>query len=428
MYYQLYQNQADFMAPIRAAARGMGGMLRPFDNGGPESLGLRHWRASLELLASTGLTHKRPPFGFTTVQVGNAEVTVEEEVVASTPFGNLLHFRKDVEVPQPKLLVVAPMSGHFATLLRGTVQVLLPEHDVYVTDWANARDIPPAAGRFGMDEFIDHVIQFQQVLGADSHVLAVCQPAVPVLAAVAIMSEDRDPATPASMTLMAGPIDTRINPTQVNKLALEHDIGWFEQNLIDGVPWRFAGAGRKVYPGIAQLSAFISMNLDRHTKAFGDYYRNIVGGDSLRAESHRKFYDEYLAVMDLPAEFYLETVQQVFQDHDLALGTMTYRGRPVRPEAITATRLLTVEAGKDDICSIGQTEAAAALCSNLPAEMKFHHLQADVGHYGVFNGRRWAHEIYPLVRQVIVPGSEPEVPAAPKQLPVPQPVASVVPA
>jgi len=428
MYYQLYQNQADFMAPFRAAARGMGGMLQQFDNGGPESFGVRQWRASLELLASTGLTHKRPPFGFTTVQVGNAEVTVEEEVVASTPFGNLLHFKKDVAVQQPKLLVVAPMSGHFATLLRGTVQVLLPDHDVYITDWANARDIAPAAGRFGMDEFIDHVMQFQRHLGPDSHVLAVCQPAVPVLAAVALMAEDRDPATPASMTLMAGPIDTRINPTEVNKLAMEHDIAWFEQNLIDNVPWRFAGAGRKVYPGIAQLSAFISMNAERHSKAFGDYYRNIVGGDSVRAEAHRKFYDEYLAVMDLPAEFYLETVKQVFQDHDLALGSMTYRGRPVRPEAITATRLLTVEAGKDDICSIGQTQAAATLCANLPAAMKFHHLQADVGHYGVFNGRRWASEIYPLVRQVIEPGCATVAHPVEDQLPVPKPVAGVVPA
>jgi poly(3-hydroxybutyrate) depolymerase len=403
MYYQLYQNQADFMAPIRAAARGMGGMLRQFDSGGPETFGVRQWRASLELLASTGVTHLRPPFGFTTVMVGNEEVAVEEEVVASTPFGRLLHFKKNVEVPQPKILVVAPMSGHFATLLRGTVQVLLPENDVYITDWANARDVPPAAGRFGMDEFIDHVMAYQRHLGPGGHVLAVCQPAVPVLAAVALMSEDKDPATAASMTLMAGPIDTRIRPTDVNKLAMEHEIGWFEQNLIDAVPWRFQGAGRKVYPGIAQLSAFVSMNLDRHVKAHVEYYRNIMGGDSMRADAHRKFYDEYLAVMDLPAEFYLETVKGVFQDHDLALGAMTWRGRPVRPEAITATRLLTVEAGRDDICSVGQTEAAATLCSGLPAEMKFHHLQGDVGHYGVFNGRRWAKEIYPLVRKVIDP-------------------------
>ncbi|MCG7364120.1 polyhydroxyalkanoate depolymerase [Roseomonas sp. ACRSG] len=418
MYYQLYQTQADLMAPFRAAARGMGGMLRQFDNGGPETFGVRQWTAALELLASTGITHLRPPFGFTTVMVGNQEVTVEEEVVASTPFGQLLHFKKDVEVPQPKILVVAPMSGHFATLLRGTVQVLLPENDVYITDWANARDIPTSAGRFGMDEFIEHVIAYQRHLGPGGHVLAVCQPAVPVLAAVALMAEDRDPATPASMTLMAGPIDTRVRPTEVNKLATEHDIGWFERHLIDTVPWRFQGGGRRVYPGIAQLSAFVSMNLDRHVKAHVDYYRNIMGGDSMRADAHRKFYDEYLAVMDLPAEFYLETVKGVFQDHDLATGKMTWRGRPVRPEAITTTRLLTVEAGRDDICSVGQTEAAAALCSGLPAEMKFHHLQGDVGHYGVFNGRRWANEIYPLVRQVIDPerGAAP-APAAEKQLP-----------
>jgi len=420
MYYQFYQTQADLMAPFRAAARGMGGMLRHFDNGGPETFGVRQWTAALELLASTSITHLRPPFGFDTIMVGNREVTVEEEVVASTPFGQLLHFKKDVAVPQPKILVVAPMSGHFATLLRGTVQVLLPENDVYITDWANARDVPTSAGRFGMDEFIDHVIAYQRHLGPGGHVLAVCQPAVPVLAAVALMAEDKDPATPASMTLMAGPIDTRIRPTEVNMLATEHDIAWFEQHLIDTVPWRFQGGGRKVYPGIAQLSAFVSMNLDRHVKAHVDYYRNIMGGDSVRADAHRKFYDEYLAVMDLPAEFYLETVQGVFQDHDLAKGTMTWRGRPVRPEAITATRLLTVEAGRDDICSVGQTEAAATLCSGLPAEMKVHHLQDDVGHYGVFNGRRWANEIYPLVRQVIDPERETAAPLPPveNQLPI----------
>lgn len=407
MYYQLYQNQADLMAPFRAAARGFGGVLRQFDNGGPETFGLRQMTAALDLVAGAGLTHQRPPFGFTTVMVGNQEVTVEEEIVASTPFGNLLHFKKEVEVPQPKLLVVAPMSGHFATLLRGTVQVLLPENDVYITDWANAREIPLSAGRFGMDEFVAQVMSFQRELGPGSHVLAVCQPAVPVLAAVALMSEDKDPATPASMTLMAGPIDTRINPTQVNKLATEHDLKWFEENLIDTVPWRFEGAGRKVYPGITQIASFISMNLDRHVKAHADQYRNIMGGDSVRADAHRKFYDEYLAVMDLPAEFYLETVKSVFQDHDLALGRMRWRGRQVKPELITNTRLLVVEAGKDDICSVGQTQAAAALCSGLPEEMKTYHLQADVGHYGVFNGRRWTSEIYPLVRDVIQPGRAP---------------------
>ncbi len=407
MYYQLYQNHADLMAPFRAAARGFGGVLRQFDNGRPETFGVRQVTAALDLVAGTGLTHQHPPFGFTSVMVGNQEATVEEEIVASTPFGNLLHFKKSIEVGQPKLLVVAPMSGHFATLLRGTVQVLLQDHDVYITDWTNARDVPLFAGRFGMDEFIDHVIAFQHHLGPESHVLAVCQPAVPVLAAVALMAEDKHPSTPASMTLMAGPIDTRISPTQVNALATEHDMAWFEKNLIDTVPWRFQGGGRKVYPGITQIASFISMNLDRHVKAHADQYRNIMGGDSVRADAHRKFYDEYLAVMDLPAEFYLETVKQVFQDHDLAEGKMTWRGRPVRPELITGTRLLVVEAGKDDICSVGQTQAAATLCSGLPEEMKTYHLQADVGHYGVFNGRRWANEIYPLVQQVIQPGSLP---------------------
>jgi poly(3-hydroxybutyrate) depolymerase len=423
MYYQLYQTQADMMAPFRDAARGFGGVLRQFDNGRPETFGVRQWTAALDMVSSGGFTHKRPPFGFTSVMVGNREVSIEEEVITSTPFGSLLHFKKDLSTPQPKLLVVAPMSGHFATLLRGTVQVLLPENDVYITDWANARDIPVSAGRFGIDEYTDHVMDFIRAMGPGSHVLAVCQPAVPVLAAVALMSEDKDPATPVSMTLMAGPIDTRLNPTQVNVLAQEHPFEWFEKNLIDTVPRRCAGGGRRVYPGITQISAFMAMNQQRHAKAFADQYRNILGADSVREEAHRKFYDEYLAVMDLPAEFFLETVKTVFQDHDLAMGNATHRGRPIRPEAITRTRLLTVEAGRDDICSVGQTEAAAHLCTNLPASMKVHHLQADVGHYGVFNGRRWASEIYPKVRDIIEPGrAAPRRPAATdEQLPLPVP-------
>ncbi|HWL82627.1 MAG TPA: polyhydroxyalkanoate depolymerase [Roseomonas sp.] len=401
MMYQMYQAQQDLMAPIRLFAKGTGAILRHFDNGRPETYPVRQFTAMLELLGSTGLTHVRPAFGCATVQVNNQEVAVEEKAIFSTPFGTLLHFRKDIDTPQPKVLVVAPMSGHFATLLRNTVQVLLPEHDVYITDWTNAREVPVRAGRFGMDEFIDHVIRFQEEIGPGGHILAVCQPAVPVLAAVAAMSEAQNPATPRSMVLMAGPIDTRVSPTKVNALAQSHDIEWFEKNLVDTVPWRFKGGGRKVYPGALQLSAFMSMNMKRHVGAHLEQYRNLVGGDSELADAHRRFYDEYLAVMDLPAEFYLETVKSVFQDHDMPLGRFTHHGRPVRPELIRRTRLLTVEGERDDICGVGQTAAALDLCSGLPASMRRNHLQTGAGHYGVFSGRRWATEVYPLVRETI---------------------------
>ncbi|MFZ6761504.1 polyhydroxyalkanoate depolymerase [Pseudoroseomonas sp. WGS1072] len=402
MMYSLYQAQQDLLTPMRLFAKGTGAVLRQFDSGRPETFMLRQFTAALELVGSSGITHTRPPFGFTTVMLGNEEVAVEEEAVLSTPFGTLLHFRKDCAVSQPKVLVVAPISGHFATLLRGTVQVLLPDNDVYITDWTNARDVPLSAGRFGLDEFIDHVIRFQEEIGPGGHVLAVCQPAVPVLAAAAVMAEAGNPATPDSMVLMAGPIDTRVKPTQVNRLAQEHEIAWFERNLIETVPWRFQGSGRKVYPGVLQISAFISMNLNRHVTAHQEQYRNLVGGDSELADAHRRFYDEYLAVMDMPAEFYLQTVKSVFQDHDLPLGHMTHHGRPVRPEAITRTRLLTVEGERDDICAVGQTSAALALCANLPAALKHNHVQQGAGHYGVFSGRRWANEVYPIVRRAIL--------------------------
>jgi poly(3-hydroxybutyrate) depolymerase len=299
------------------------------------------------------------------------------------------------------VLVVAPMSGHFATLLRGTVQVLLPDHDVYITDWKNAREIPLSEGIFGLDEFIDHLIRFLEVMGPGSHMIAVCQPAVPALAAAAVMAEAQNRAQPRSLTLMAGPIDTRINPTKVNELATSRPISWFERKLIGCVPWRYHGAGRRVYPGFLQLSAFVSMNLDRHIAAHLGQFQSLVGGDMAAAEAHRRFYSEYAAVMDLPADFYLQTVQRVFQDHDLPLGRLTWRGRKIRPELIRRTALLTVEGERDDICAVGQTMAALDLCSGVRVNMKGHHLQTGVGHYGVFSGSRWAREVYPKVRQMI---------------------------
>jgi poly(3-hydroxybutyrate) depolymerase len=293
------------------------------------------------------------------------------------------------------------MSGHFATLLRNTVQVLLQDHDVYITDWHNARDVPLSAGVFGLDEFTAHIMQFLQEMGRGAHVLAVCQPVVAVLAAVAIMAEDRNPYSPRSMSLLAGPIDTRVMPTKVNELAQSKPIEWFEKNLIAKVPWRHKGGGRRVYPGAVQLNAFMAMNMERHIKAHHTQFWNIHDGDAAKAGMFRRFYDEYFAVMDLPADFYLETVRTVFQDHALPLGKLTFRGRPVRPEAIRRTAVLTVEGEKDDICAIGQTMAALDLCRGVPVTMKRHHLQTGVGHYGVFSGRRWAQQVYPRVREVI---------------------------
>jgi poly(3-hydroxybutyrate) depolymerase len=401
MIYQFFQAQADAMAPIRALAQTGSGILRQFDVGVLTPPFLRHAAALFDMIAESRLTHRRPPFGIETVRVGNADVRVTEEVADDTPFGALLHFRKETPVRQPRVLLVAPMSGHFATLLRGTVRTMLPEHDVYITDWKNARDVALEHGCFGVDAFVEHVIRFLEVTGPGGHVVAVCQPAVAVLAAAAVMAASRNRAVPRSMTLMAGPIDTRIKPTQVNVMASGKPIAWFEQNVIGTVPWRYAGAGRRVYPGFMQLTAFVSMNLDRHIDAHLGQFRALVSGDDQAAAAHRRFYNEYQAVMDLPAEFYLETVKRVFQDHDLPLGRFTYHGEVVRPEAIRRTAILTVEGERDDICANGQTMAALELCSGVPISMRRHHLQIGVGHYGVFSGKRWNAEIYPLVREMI---------------------------
>jgi poly(3-hydroxybutyrate) depolymerase len=401
MMYQVYQAQADLLHPLRQFARVGANLARLFDVSRCTPPLIRQFAAGLTIFAEAGLTHQRPPFGIPTVTVRSETIAVTEEAADDTPFGTLLHFRKDSAVIQPRVLLVAPMSGHFATLLRGTVEVMLPEHDLYITDWKNARDVPLSEGRFGLDEFTDHLVRWLGVMGPGSHIVAVCQPAVPALAAAAVMAEGGDPAQPRSITLMAGPIDTRVNPTRVNELAASRSIDWFERHLISAVPWRYPGAFRHVYPGFLQLSAFMSMNLDRHISAHFTQLRSLVGGDEASAEAHRKFYDEYGAVMDLPAEFYLETVQRVFQEHDLPRGELTWHGQKVRPEAIRRAGLLTVEGERDDICAIGQTMAALDLCSRIPVNLKQNHVQTGVGHYGVFSGRRWAREVYPRVREMI---------------------------
>jgi poly(3-hydroxybutyrate) depolymerase len=335
------------------------------------------------------------------VRVSGKEVAVREESVYRTPFGTLLHFKKDLGTTQPRVLLVAPMSGHFATLLRDTVRTMLADHDVYITDWHNACDVPLAAGHFGLDEYVEHVMTFLGVIGPGAHLMAVCQPCVAVLAAAALMAEDGHPAAPRSMTLMAGPIDCRISPTAVNKLATSKPIEWFERNLICIVPLRYAGGLRQVYPGFLQLAAFMNMNLERHVDAFRELFADLVDGNVEKANAVRSFYKEYFAVADLPAEFYLETVRLIFQEYALPRGLLRWRGRKIDLRAIRRTALLTVEGEKDDICSLGQTLAAQDLCSGLRQFMRTHYIQAGAGHYGVFSGRRWANQIYPVVREVI---------------------------
>jgi polyhydroxyalkanoate depolymerase len=402
MLYQAYQAHADVMVPVRSLAGMAAATLGRRWAGVTDHATLRNLTAAYALISRAGLTHDRPPYGIDSVSVGNREVEVTEEAAHVTPFGTLLHFKKDIDAVQPRVLLVAPLSGHFATLLRGTVRTMLPEHDVFITDWHNARNIPTSEGRFGFDDYIEHLVKFLEVMGPGAHIVAVCQPCVAALVAAAVMAQSGNPAQPRSMTLMAGPIDTRVNPTKVNELANSKPIDWFEQHLIARVPWRFGGAFRRVYPGFVQLAAFMSMNIDRHIKAHRDLYDHIVNGEHEKAKITKDFYDEYFAVLDLTAEFYLETVRYVFQEHLLPLGTLTFRGERVEPRAIKRTMLLTVEGERDDICAVGQTLAAHDLCGGLRPYLKRHHMQAGVGHYGVFSGNRWTNQIYPILKNVIL--------------------------
>ena len=401
LLYFGYQTGVDLIAPLRAMAR-LGQASLGWVNGEANQFAFRHLSAGLEMLSRFELTHERPPYAIPSVVSGNGPVAVTEEVALATPFGTLLHFKKDMDAPQPRVLVVAPLSGHFATLLRNTVQTLLADHDVYITDWHNARDVPVSAGKFGFEEYIDHLIQFLETIGPGAHMVAVCQPCVQALAATAIMSEDKNPATPLSMTLMGGPIDTRVNPTKVNELATTHSLEWFETNVISAPPLQYAGAGRRVYPGFVQLNAFMSMNMERHKQQHRKLYDHLARGEMAEAKVIKDFYDEYFAVLDLCAEFYLETMEIVFQEARLAKGELTYRGRPVDPSKIKRTALLTVEGERDDVCALGQTQAAHDLCSGLKPYLKRHHMQVGVGHYGVFSGKKWEQQIYPLVRNMIL--------------------------
>jgi poly(3-hydroxybutyrate) depolymerase len=401
MLYHLHEFQHAAVAPARIMAdHGLKMLRHPLNPAGDTPVA-RHAAAAIEVFEHATRRYGKPPFDLHETVIDGEPVPLVERIVARRPFGQLKHFARAIERDDPKLLIVAPMSGHYATLLRGTVAEMVKDHEVYITDWRDARNVPLYEGSFDLDDYVDYLVDWLRELGPNTHVLAVCQPSVPVLAAVSLMAAAGDTCAPASMVLMGGPIDTRVNPTEVNVMAESYSLGWFERNVITRVPWPNAGMMRRVYPGFLQLAGFMSMNLDRHMDAHMDIFRHLVEGDGESAQKKQEFYEEYRAVMDLTAEFYLQTVRVVFKEHDLPRGTMVSRDRVIDPSAISKTALMTVEGELDDISAVGQTRAAHQLCPNIPAAMQLHHEQKGVGHYGIFNGRRWRNEIAPKIRGFI---------------------------
>lgn len=405
MNYYAYEMAHAFMSPVRFGVQALRQTLDwPLNPMGYTSAG-KNMIAACEVFENITRRYGKPEFGIKSTSLAGLNVPVREEIALTRSFCNLLHFARDESKTDkrhdPKVLIIAPMSGHYSTLLRGTVEAMLPEHDVYVTDWADARDVPITAGPFDFEDFVDYVIDFIRFIGSDTHVIAVCQPAVPALVATAVMAARNDDAQPASLVLMGGPIDTRRNPTKVNDLASQKSIAWFERNVISTVPFPHPGFMRPVYPGFMQLTGFMTMNLERHMNAHVDLFNNLVKGDCDSVKQHQSFYEEYLSVMDLTAEFYLQTVEVVFQNHLLPDKKLMHRGEHVDCSKITKTALMTVEGERDDICGLGQTEAAHDLCTSIPAEEKYHYVQQGVGHYGVFNGTRWRTEIQPRIREFI---------------------------
>lgn len=402
MLYHVYEMQRVAMGPMRMAATGALSLLDlPFNPMRNTPLG-RISSAALDSFEHSTRAFGKPAFALPTTVIDGAEVAVHEEVVFRRPWCDLLHFRRDASRPGDRVvLLVAPMSGHYATLLRGTVQAFLPDHDVYITDWRDARDMPVIGPDFSLDDYVDDVTAFITHLGPDCHVIAVCQPAVPVLAAVSLMNAGAPHLAPRSMTLIGGPIDTREGPTAVNAFAKSRNLDWFRRNVIHRVPFGNIGFMRQVYPGFLQLAGFMAMNLDKHVEAHWQMFQHLVEGDGEPLASKRSFYDEYRAVMDLPAEYYLQTIEKVFQEHHLPRGMFDHRGELVAPAAITRTALLTVEGERDDISGIGQTQAAHKLAHNLAPEKHAHWEQPGVGHYGLFNGRRFNSDVAPRIKSFI---------------------------
>ncbi|MBI1264418.1 MAG: polyhydroxyalkanoate depolymerase [Alphaproteobacteria bacterium] len=410
MIYSFLEMSRAALLPWRAAANMTRRSLRNPLNPAGETLAGRAMAASADLFESLTRQYGKPAWALDPLVVEGHTIPVEIEAVWSKPFCNLLHFKRDAAalarargvkragLNDPKVLLVAPMSGHFATLLRGTVEAFLPDADVYITDWSDARMVALHEGRFDLEDYTLYVRQMITAIGQGVHVVAVCQPGPPALAAISLMAQDADPMRPASMVFMGSPIDARKSPTVPNKLAEERPYSWFRDNLIQTVPVIYPGGLRRVYPGFLQLTGFINMNYERHVDAHYRYFNQLIDGDGDSADRHRAFYDEYLAVMDLTEEFYLQTIHDVFQEHKLARGLFTVQGRPVRPDAITDIALMTVEGENDDISGIGQTQAAHTLCTGIPDAMRLDHVQPEVGHYGVFNGRRFREEIAPKMK------------------------------
>ncbi len=401
MLYHFHEMQQAVLKPWRLAAAANKKFFQSPYNPASYTQAGRVMAAASEIFEDTTKRRGKPAFGIDAVEIDGDLVNITEEIVVHGPFCNLKRFRRDGTRDDPKLLIVAPLSGHFATLLRGTVRQMAKSHDVYITDWNDARDVPLTEGRFDLDDYIDLLIAYLHHLGPGTHVIAVCQPSVPMLAAASVLNADNDDCAPPTMTLMGGPIDTRKNPTEVNKLAEDRPIEWFERNVITHVPMIYPGVLRRVYPGFLQLSGFMSMNLDRHIDAHVKMFQHLIEGDGDSADQHRTFYDEYMAVMDLPAEYYIQTIKTVFQEHALPRGTMMWRDQPVEPAAITKTALMTVEGELDDISGLGQTRAAHEICTGVAKNRREHYEQKGVGHYGVFNGRRWREEIAPRIASFI---------------------------
>ena len=405
MNYYAYEMAHAFVTPFRFGMQALRHTLEwPLNPVSNTQFG-KNMVAACEVFENLTRRYGKPEFGIKSVQMSGLTVPIRQEIVFAQPFCNLIHFARDEAVTgkrhDPKVLVIAPMSGHYATLLRGTVEAMLPEHDVYVTDWLDARDAPLALGSFDFDDFVDYLIHFTKFIGTNTHLIAVCQPAVPAMVATALMASRGEDCQPASLVLMGGPIDTRRNPTKVNELAGARSINWFEQNAVSVVPFPHAGVMRPVYPGFMQLTGFMTMNLEKHMNAHVDLFNDLVKGDCDSVKQHQEFYEEYMSVMDLTSEFYLQTVKTVFQEHLLPDRKLYHRNEFVDCSAIKKTALMTVEGERDDICGLGQTEAAHDLCTGIPADEKVHYVQPGVGHYGVFNGTRWRTEIQPRIREFI---------------------------
>jgi poly(3-hydroxybutyrate) depolymerase len=407
LLYDIHELQRKFLNPLSLWAQATSELFSsPYSPLAYTPLS-RRIAAGYELLHRLGKPYDKPQFGLDTTTIDGTSVPVSEEVLLVKPFCRLLHFKRQLprkladRADDPRVLIVAPLSGHYVTLLRDTVRAMLPEHDVHITDWIDARQVPLSRGPFHLDDYVEYVMEFIRLLGPGLHVISVCQPTVPVLAAVSLLASAKDPASPRTMTMMGGPIDTRRNPTQVNALAMRKPYEWFEDNVVFKVPANYPGYLRSVYPGFLQHAGFVAMNPDRHLNSHWDYYLDLVKGDDEDIDQHRRFYDEYNAVMDLPAEYYLDTIRIVFQEHRLPNGTWYVKGKRVAPEDIKNTALLTIEGELDDISGNGQTEVAHELCRGIPKSKHRHFLAKGAGHYGIFSGRRWREMIYPEIRQFI---------------------------